>query len=289
MMARQLSTAEEEDPMMQVDLFGPLANYFEQMRNTVTLHLPNAIGAIILVLIGWALATLLRAVSRRLMPKLYQLVPSTTFQRGLKASGMERVASESTAGIVYLLVWLLFIAAATETLGLPVVSTLVSALARYLPSVLAAVLIFIAGMVLANVSRSAILTTAASTGLTHGRLLGAVVRIIVLMIASVVAVDQIGIDSTFLMISIAIVMLSTMGGLAIGFGLGARPTVNNLLATHYILQSYRVGQRVRVGGVDGRIVQISNTAVILDTSQGRTLVPAGQFNELVSVLLPETE
>jgi small-conductance mechanosensitive channel len=223
------------------------------------------------------------------MPGLYQLVPSTTFQRGLKTSGMERVASESTAGIVYLLVWLLFVSAATETLGLPVVSTLVSALATYLPSVLAAVLIFVAGMVCANIARSAILTTAASTGLAHGRLLGGAVRISVLMIATVVAVDQVGIDSTFLMVTIAIVMLSTMGGLAIGFGLGARPTVNNLLATHYVLQAYRVGQRIRVGGVDGRIVQISNTAVILDTIHGRTLVPAGHFNETVSVLLPETE
>jgi hypothetical protein len=275
--------------MTQVELFGPLVNYFQQIRQTAALHLPNVIGSAALVLLGWLLATLLRGICRRVTPRLYQLVPSGAFQRGLKSSGMERVASESTAGIVYLVVWLLFLAAATETLGLPVVTTLVSSLALYLPSVLAAVLIFVAGIVFANIARSAILSTAASTAVAQGHLLGGAVRIVILMITAVVAVDQIGIDSTFLMITVAILMISTTGGLAIGFGLGARMTVSNLLAMHYVLQTYRIGQRVRVGEVDGRIVQISSTAVTLDTEQGRALVPASRFNELTSVLLPELE
>jgi small-conductance mechanosensitive channel len=275
--------------MTQVELFGPLANYLQQIRQVVVTHLPNVIGAVALLVLGWLLATLLRAGCRRLMPRLYQLVPSFAFQRGLKASGMERVASESTAGVVYLVVWLLFLAAATETLGFPVVTTLVSAFALYLPSVLAAILILIAGVVFANIARNAVLSTAASTGVAQGQLLGGSVRMVILMITTVVAVDQIGIDSTFLMVSVAIVMLSTLGGLAIGFGLGARTTVSNLLAMHYVLQTYRIGQRIRVGEVDGRIVQISSTAVTLDTPQGRALIPAGRFNELSSVLLPELE
>jgi small-conductance mechanosensitive channel len=181
----------------------------------------------------------------------------------------------------------LFLAAATETLGLPAVSTLVSALAQYLPSVLAAVLILVAGIVLGNIARSTIVTTAASTGASHGILLGSLVRLVILLITGVVAIDQIGIDSTFLMVSMAIVMLATVGGLALGFGLGARATVGNLMAMHYVLQTYKIGQRIRVGEVDGRIVQISGTAVVLDTPAGRAFVPASQFNEVTSVLLPD--
>jgi small-conductance mechanosensitive channel len=253
------------------------------------LHLPNAIGAVVLLLSGWLLATMLRAACRRLMPRLYSMVPSSAFQRTLRTSGVERLASESAASIVYLLVWLLFLAAATETLGLPVVSTLVSALAQYIPSVLAAVLILVAGIVLANIARSTIVTTAASTGAAQGLLLGSIVRIVILLIAGVVAIDQIGIDSTFLMVSIAIVMFATVGGLALGFGLGARSTVGNLMAMHYVLQTYRIGQRIRVGDVDGRIVQINSTAVVLDTAQGRAFIPASQFNEATSLLLPDVE
>jgi small-conductance mechanosensitive channel len=275
--------------ILQIEWFEPLRTYLEQIRQATALHLPSVTAATVLLLTGWLSASLMRAACRRFMPRFYALVPSGTFQRSFRSSGVERLASESAASIVYLLVWLLFLAAATETLGLPAVSTLVSALAQYLPSVLAAVLILLAGIVLGNIARSTIVTTAASTGAAHGALLGSMVRAVVLLIAGVVAIDQIGIDSTFLMVSVAIVMFATVGGLALGFGLGARATVGNLMAMHYVLQTYRIGQRIRVGQVDGRIVQINSTAVVLDTPGGRAFVPASQFNELTSVLLPDVE
>lgn len=275
--------------MLQIELFEPLQAYLAQIRQAVTQHLPSVIGAIILLLTGWLIATVLRSGCRRLMPRLFALVPSRSFQRSLKNSGVERLASESAAGIVYFLIWLLFLAAATETLGLPVVSTLFSALVQYLPSVLAAVLIVLAGIVLGNIAQSTIVTTAASTGSGNGALLGGIARLGVLIITGVVAIDQIGIDSTFLMISIAIVMAASVGGLALGFGLGSRTTVGNLMAMHYIAQTYRIGQRIRIGQVDGKIVQINSTAVVLDTADGRAFVPASQFNEGTSVLLSDLE
>jgi small-conductance mechanosensitive channel len=274
---------------MQIEWFEPFRIYLEQIRQSTALHLPSLIGAVILLLAGWLVASVLRAACRRLMPRLYALVPGSTFHVGLRSSGVERLASESAANIIYLLVWLLFLAAATEALGLPAISTLVSALAQYLPSVLAAVLIMVVGIVLGNLARSTIVTTAASTGAAYGTLLGTLTRVVILLITGVVAIDQIGIDSTFLMISIAIVMFATVGGLALGFGLGARATVGNLMAMHYVLQTYRIGQRVRVGPVDGRIVQINSVSVVLDTPDGRAFVPASQFNEVTSVLLPDTD
>lgn len=273
--------------MLQIQWFEPLQVYLTQIRQAVAEHLPSIIGATVLLLTGWLMATLLRAGCRRLMPRVYGLVPSSSFQRTLKNSGVDRLASESVAGIVYFVVWLLFLAAATETLGLPVVSTLVSGLAEYLPSVLAAVLIVLAGIVLGNIARATIVTTIASAGAGNGALLGSLARISVLLITAVVAIDQIGIDSTFLMISIAIVMAATAGGLALGFGLGSRVTVGNLMAMRFITQTYRIGQRIRIGSVDGRIVQINSDAVVLDTPQGRAFIPASQFSEAMSVLLPD--
>jgi hypothetical protein len=273
--------------MLQIQWFEPLQVYLTQIWQAVVVHLPSIIGATVLLLTGWLMATLLRAGCRRLMPRLYGLIPSSSFQRTLKNSGVDRLASESAAGIVYFVVWLLFLAAATETLGLPVISTLVSGLAQYLPSVLAAVLIVLAGIVLGNIVRGTIVTTIASTGAGNGVLLGSLSRMSILLITAVVAIDQIGIDSTFLMISIAIMMSATAGGLALGFGLGSRVTVGNLMAMHYITQTYRIGQRIRIGAVDGRIVQINSNAVVLDTQQGRAFIPAGQFSEATSVLLPD--
>lgn len=273
--------------MSEVQWFDPVIRHAERLWQSLLEYLPNLLAAIILFLVGWLLARLLRAATVRLIPRLYRLIPSQSFQRGLKTSGMERLTSEVTAAVVFWLVFLFFLAAATEALGLPVVSTLVSGLARYLPSVLAAILIVVAGIVMGNLARTALATAAASAGLAYGDLLGRLTQVTILLVVGVVAIDQVGIDSTFLMVSMAIVLFSTLGGMALGFGLGARSIVGNLLASHYLLQTYRVGQRVRIGELEGRILEINNTAVILETPQGRALVPAQQFSQSPSVLLPE--
>lgn len=273
--------------MGQIDYFEPVLTYAERLWQSLLNFLPNLLAALVLFLVGWLLARLLKAITVRVIPRLYRLIPSKSFQRSLKASGMERLVTEITAGIIFWLVFLLFLAAATEALGLPVVSTLLSGFARYLPSVLAAVVILVAGIVVANLARTAIATAASSAGVAYGELLARLTQIAILLVVGVVAVDQIGIDSTFLMISMAVVLFAVLGGMALGFGLGARSVVGNLLASHYLVQTYKVGQRVRIGDLEGRILEINNTAVVLETAQGRALIPASQFTQTTSILLPE--
>jgi len=76
-----------------------------------------------------------------------------------------------------------------------------------------------------------------------------------------------------------------VGGAALAFGIGSKETVSNILASYYLQKTYRVGQEVRIAGLEGRILEITSTAVSLDAPVGRVLVPARKFSEEASVLL----
>ena len=78
---------------------------------------------------------------------------------------------------------------------------------------------------------------------------------------------------------------ATLGGAALAFGLGARRSVSNLLACHYLAKWYRVGQVVRIGEHQGRILEILPAAVVLQTSAGKLYIPATQFAESPSLLV----
>ncbi|MDX1409588.1 MAG: hypothetical protein R3330_15680, partial [Saprospiraceae bacterium] len=67
----------------------------------------------------------------------------------------------------------------------------------------------------------------------------------------------------------------------------ARVSVSNIIASHYVIKTYQVGQTVRIGDLEGRIVGISLTAVEIETPEGICLVPAHRFSEETSVLLKE--
>jgi hypothetical protein len=80
-----------------------------------------------------------------------------------------------------------------------------------------------------------------------------------------------------------------MGGAALAFGLGSRVVVENILASHYAKKLYQVGHVVRVGNTEGRIVRITPTAVVVQSKDGETAVPARAFLETVSTRLAREE
>lgn len=248
-------------------------------------HLPNILGSVLLILVGWLLARALRSTIIRLSGRLDGLVRKQATDDFLKRFGVERPVSNVIGSIVFWLVLLLFFTAATETLGLPVLATWLSGVSYYLPRILVAALIIFAGLLAGNLAREAISAAATTAGLNYGQLLGRAVYVIILLIAIVTAVDQLGIESRFLTLTITIVIAALIGGAALAFGLGSRTTVSNIIAAHYLRQVYRVGDDVKIGAVHGKIVEIRPTCVILEGLDSRVLVPAKDFSETASMLI----
>ncbi len=252
-------------------------------------YLPRILGALLLVLIGWAVARLLRAWTARSMARLNRLLAGRAVERELKASGADRLATEAASLIVFWLVFLFFLAAAGELLGLAVITTGLSHVAQYLPNILGAVLVILVGLVLANVARRAVGRAADSAGLAYGPVLGQSIRVVILLIAGMIGMDQLGVDSQLLVVSTNILIASAIGGAALAFALGSRTAVSNILALHYVVQTYKPGQRIRLGDLEGEIVDFKKNGVVLACADGLVLVPAQEFSERHSTLLPEVE
>lgn len=263
--------------------------FLQQMRDKILEHLPALLWALLLLMIGWILASVLRALSARLLPWLYRIIPGGVLRAGFRDAGVERVTARMIGLVVFWIVFLLFITGAAESLGLPILSTFVGGLAHYLPNVLMAALIIVLGIVFARLARGAATTAADSLGIAYAPVLGRMTQFAILTMAALVAADQIGIKSLFLALAFGITMWASVTGLALAFGLGARTTVSNILAAHYLGDIYQVGNRIRIGAHEGRIVALTSMAVLLETASGRVLVPAGEFSARASVLLKDGE
>jgi len=268
--------------------FAALNRVMDDLARRVPEYLPNILGAVLLLVIGWLVARLLRAWTARSVARLNWLFAGRAVEQELKASGVDRLASEAAGLVVFWLVFLAFLAAAGEVLGLAVVTTGLSRLAQYLPNIFGAVLVLLAGLVLANLARGAVNRAAISTQLGYGPFLGQSVRVVILLVAGVIALDQLGVDSQLLIVSTNILIASVIGGTALAFALGSRTAVSNILALHYLTQAYKLGQRIRVGDIEGEIVDFKKNGVVLASAEGLVLVPAQEFSERRSTLLTET-
>jgi hypothetical protein len=249
-------------------------------------YLPRVAIAIALLAAGWLVGRLAWWLTRRLLARLTRIRGGKAVERAVRESSVDRVASEIVSRIVFWTVFVFFAALAGEVLGLVVASNGLSLLMSYLPSVLAAGVILLAGLVLGNLARDAVATILGSAGIA-GEVPGRFARFAVILLMTVVALDQLGIDSTLLILAIGIVLAAILGSVALAVGLGARIEVSNIIAVHYLSRAYSVGQRVRIGEADGRIVEIGLTGVALETAAGRLYVPAKEFSEQVSCLVAE--
>jgi small-conductance mechanosensitive channel len=61
---------------------------------------------------------------------------------------------------------------------------------------------------------------------------------------------------------------------ALAVGLGAREHVANLVAAQHLRQAYSVGQVLRVGEHEGRLLEVTATGFVLESAEGRTVLPA---------------
>ncbi|GBD32065.1 MAG: hypothetical protein KatS3mg081_2219 [Gemmatimonadales bacterium] len=252
------------------------------------LPLVKIVIAALLVLLGVLSSRFLESWSERGIHTLIDRVGRRG--KGSAAASASEVAESVPALVgrfVYWFVFLSFLAAALELVGLPVVSAVGERLAPYVPGVLAGLGIVLLGVVAASLAGGVVAAGAASTGLRYAGAVGRLAQGLVLLLAILLALEQVGIHGELIGVLLAVFLGVAFSGAALAFGLGARTAVSNILAAYYVTQTYSVGQTVRIGEIEGRIVRTTSTAVVLDTPAGQVQVPASLFSERPSTLVAE--
>jgi len=258
---------------------------FNQFKESFFQFLPNVIASLFILLAGLLFARLIKTLTERFINRADRLIPHKNTRIRVKHFISEKPVSQVVGSVLYWIIFLFFLTAASEALGLPVVTAWLSGVADYLPRVLAAVSIGIAGIISGIIVRDIIVTTTASTGFIYGEIVGKLAQITLVLLALIIGIEQVGIDITLLISLITIIIGALLFGATFAFGLGARPSVSNILASYYLQKTYQVGHTIKIGDKEGQIVRITPVAVILDSTEGQVYIPAGKFSETASILV----
>jgi len=240
--------------------------------------LPSLLGALLLVIAGWLLGRILRALTVRAALLVETLASRVTATPGAEPLRMRRIATMLGA-IVFWAVLLVFVTAATHVLELTFFTDWLAALVSYLPILAAGILIVFAGYLLSRFVADLVLATSTRMERSQRLLLARVVQVTILTGAILVGADQIGIRITFLAIFAASIGAVVAGGVALAVGLGARDYVANLIGAHYLRQAFAIGQTIRAGNHQGRILEFTALNIVLETEDGRVTLPGRIYNE----------
>ena len=249
------------------------ASILERAGDTLGDFLPQLVGALVLLVVGLLLARL----------------GGWLVRRGLRAAGVDDVADrwrvnetlgraglpESlvsvTAAAVRITLSVIAIFAALTLLGLEPLSQSLNEALLFLPKLIAALAILLAGIVVAGLVRDRVDRLASQMDFPIP--LGQLAQVGTLAIFAITAAAQVGVSTELLILVVGIVLAGVAAVFAIAFGLGGREMARALNAGRFVRSAFEVGETVQLGEWGGRILAIEADATVLGTDSGRVRVP----------------
>jgi len=259
-----------------------------QVLQRLVEYLPNILGFVALLAAGVLLAWLVSRLSHRLITRILERVSRVRhLETGFHDSIFFRSMPTFVSRFICWTVFLVFLGASVEALGISAVSSVLGWLTVYLPRLLAAVLIIIGGIWGGEILGTFLSRAGTQAGVTGSDLLGRLAKTLLILLSVTISIETLGIDNTVLLITLSIAFGVSFAAVGLAFGLGAKTTAGNIIAAHYVRKTFRPGDRVRIGNREGAVVEITPISVVIETPEGRVNIPADLFNRESAVLLRE--
>src|ERR671933_2038706 len=206
-------------------MFQPLQNAL----STFLSYIPQLIGALIILIVGYIVAKVLQAVVGRVLQGI-------GFDRWMERGGIkqffDRAETNQTPAsilgqLVFWFVLIIAITMAADALGIPQVSAVLGQLIAYIPSIIAAILILILAALLSNFLASVV------RGATGSGLLASITRYAIIVYAVFAALTQLGIAVELTAPTFLILLGAVALAAAIAFGIGGREVAREVVEKAY--------------------------------------------------------
>ena len=194
-------------------LVDPLINLWNSFVDVI----PGLVGAIIVLIIGyiigWAIGHLVSKVLHKL--KLDKIV--------MKDATLEKMAggfelSNFLGLIIKWYVFVLFLTPAAAIVNLKALSEFLIGAAFWIPSLIAAILLALVGLLVADYVYAKVHSVKAKSS----AIIATILKVVIIIFTLIIALSQLGIDVSIAESSFLIILAGIMLAIAIGFGLGLK-------------------------------------------------------------------
>jgi hypothetical protein len=256
-----------------------------------TAVIPSFLGALTVFLLGWLIAGSLAKLVKRLVAAagIDKAADRLNSIELVEKSGLRIVPSLVLSKVLYYFLMIIFIMAATDLLGMAALSSLMSDIINYIPSILTACVVFLLGIVMADFVKGAVLAAGKTVGIPSAGLIANFVFYFLLLAVAMSALTQAGINIEFISQNLTVVIGGIVLAFAIGYGLASRQTMANFLASFYSKNKVQKGDIIRIGEAEGMVIDMDSISITLRSGKHKIIVPMSRLNSENIVILNPTD
>lgn len=197
---------------------------FRRLSEQLADVLPALMTLLVILVVGGALAYLVRLLVRGLLRavKFDRFVERAGMAGTIERARVFRSPSDFGARLAQGLVWVFIILFALSAVNTEMTSNLVQRFVNYIPDLLAAVLVLVLGSLVSKFLARSVLLAAVNAQWPAARLISGGIRVLVMILAVVIALEQLRIGQNALLLTFGILFAGIILAAAIAFGYGAR-------------------------------------------------------------------
>ncbi|WP_103070227.1 mechanosensitive ion channel family protein [Aquimarina sediminis] len=250
--------------------FKLIENVFNELSEIV----PNIIGAILFILVGWLIIKLILF----LIKKSLKLTKIDSLILKISNNGMlfnSNTPIEPTKIILSFIKWfliLVLVIIGSDMFGLTIVSNEAGRLIDYLPRIFSSIMILGLGLYLASLIRKSVYTMLKSFDLSGSKLISTILFFVIVAIVSITALNQAGINTNIITNNLSLILGAFLATFTIALGLGSRDIVYRILLGFYSKKNFRIGQKIRIEEFEGVILSIDSISMIIENNEGNRVV-----------------
>jgi hypothetical protein len=241
--------------------------------------LPNLVGALAVLLIGWILAKLVARLLKKFLKAIGidKLAEKLNQIEVVYKSNIRMVPSNMLSKILYYLMLFIFIMAATEVLGMKAISDLMTSFMNYIPKLLMALLVLIIGVVLADMLKKAVLTACESLAIPASKLISNVAFYFLFLNVIMISLKQADLQTDFIENNISIVLAGVVLAFALGYGIASKGLMASMLSSFYNKEKIAIGQTIKIDDTVGTVKNIEGTTFTLETEDREIIIPLSKL------------
>lgn len=202
---------------MAIDWIQPLTAPLNQFLSSMILFFPNLVAAIILLAVGWIIGEVVGRIAKELLMRF-------KVDQYISKKGPMLKISDIFPLIFEWVVYLVFIQAAVEALGVVALVDFVGTVLAFIPGFIEAIVVVIVGYIIAEYVKSEI----EKSKIAYSNIMGKVLFWLMVYVALALALPLVGIDATLVNNMLLITVASVGLGVAIAIGLGLKDAISEL-------------------------------------------------------------
>ena len=211
-----------------------LLDSLRQSWSSVVAVLPDLVLALILLIVGWLFARMLRRVAIRLLraARVDEIAERAGIDDFLVQGGVEITTVTLIAGTLYWLILAAVFITLLDALGLRTAELLLDRIAIFVPNLVVAIGILVFGSLLSRVIGGLVFSYLSNIGSAAAAPIGAIARYALLVFVVFMAAEQLAIRTEVLVSAFQIAFAAFCLAAALAFGLGGRDWAQQVISRY---------------------------------------------------------